>query len=84
MNVLKEKLPSFKEIQFTNRTEMIYLADQVKMRRKTLTQIHTHNPCSTAGCKGTGKGLRVKQPLRRIEAKALQTVVPIFVEYWGG
>ena len=57
-------------MELWNRTEMIYLVDQDKMRRKTLLKFHSDNPCSTGGCKGTGKGLRVKQPQRRIDAEA--------------
>ena len=57
-------------LEIQNRTEMIYLVDQDKMRRKTLTQIHSDNPCSTAGYEGTGKDLRFKQPFRRIDAEA--------------
>ena len=50
---------------------MIYLVDQDKIRRhNTLTQIHLEYPCSTVGCKGTGKGLCVKQPPRRLDAEA--------------
>ena len=42
---------------------MIYLVDQDEMRRhNTFTRIHSEYPCSTGGCEGTGKGLRVKQP----------------------
>ena len=40
------------------------------MRRIAITQIHSDNPCCTGGCEGTGKGLRVKQPPRRIDALA--------------
>ena len=49
---------------------MIYLVDQDKMRRKTITQIHSDKSCSTGGCEGTGKSLRVQQPPRRIDAEA--------------
>ena len=48
---------------------MIYFVDQDKMRRKTITQIHSDNPCSTGGCEGIDKDLRVKQPPRRIDAE---------------
>ena len=49
---------------------MTYLVVQDKMRRNTLTQIHSDYPCSTEGCEETGKGLPIKQPLRRIDAEA--------------
>ena len=50
---------------------MIYLVDQDKIRRHNiLTQVHSDYPCSTGDCKGTGKGLRVQQPPRRIDAEA--------------
>ena len=50
---------------------MIYLVDQDKIRRhNTFTQIPSDYPCSTGGCEGTGKGLRVKQPPRRLDAEA--------------
>ena len=45
--------------QLINRTEMIYSMDQDEMRRKTITQIHSDNPCTAGGCEGTGKGLLV-------------------------
>ena len=41
---------------------MIYLVDQDKTRRNTLTQIHSDYLCSTGGCEGTSKTLRVMQP----------------------
>ena len=44
---------------------MIYLVDQDKMRRKTKTQIHSDNPRSTEGYKGTGKGQAATQKNRR-------------------
>ena len=50
---------------------MIYLGDQDKIRRhNTFTRIHSDYPCSTIGCEGTGKGLRGKQPPRRLDAEA--------------
>ena len=50
---------------------MIYLVDQNKIRRhNTFSRIHSDYPCSTGGCEGTGKGLRVKQPPRKLDAEA--------------
>ena len=50
---------------------MIYLVDQDKIRpHNTFTRIHSNYPCSTEGCEGTGKGLRVKQPPRRLDTEA--------------
>ena len=50
---------------------MIYFVDQDKIpRHNTFTRIHSDYPCFTGGCKGTGKGLRVKQPPRRLDAEA--------------
>ena len=56
-----------------NRTEMIYLVDQDKNWRhntfRLLGYIKDYS-CSTGGCEGTGKRLRVKQPPRRLDAEA--------------
>ena len=50
---------------------MIYFVDQNKIRRhNTFTRIHSDYPCSTGGCEGTNKGLRVKQPLISLDAEA--------------
>ena len=50
---------------------MIYLVDQDKIRwHNTFTPIHSDYPCSTGGCEGTGKDLRVKQSPRRLDAAA--------------
>ena len=61
---------------------MIYLVDQGKMRRKASTQIHSDNPSSTGGCKGTGKGLRVKQPPRRIDTEASTNSNLLQKQHW--
>ena len=54
---------------------MIYLVNQDKTRwHNTFTRINSDYPCSTGGCEGTGKGLHVKQPPRRLDAEALQRV----------
>ena len=59
-----------------------YFVDQDKMQRCTLTQIHSDYLCSTGGWEGTGKGLRVKQPLRRIDAKASSNSNFLQKQHW--
>ena len=59
-----------------------YLVDQDKMRRNTLTQIYSDYPCSTGGCEGTGKGLRVKQPPRRMDAEASSNSNLLQEQHW--
>ena len=52
-------------------TEIIYLVDQDKIRgHNTFIRIHSDYPCSAGGCEETGKGLRVKQLLRSLDAEA--------------
>ena len=54
---------------------MIYLCN-------TLTQMHSNYPCYTEGCEGTDKGLRVKHPLRGIDAEACSNNNLLQEQHW--
>ena len=61
---------------------MIYLVDEDYVQRNTLAPIHSNYPCSTEDCEGVGKGLRIKQPPRRIDTEAPSNSNLLQKQHW--